>query len=64
MQADLIGVLVPPLYEHWSDQIAPLPISEPLPTLRLGLITLAAAPLSPVAQLFARLSRERAKDIA
>lgn len=63
-QSDLIGVLVPPLYADWHDRISPLPISEAIKPLRLGLITLAGMPLSPAAQLFVRLIRERARNIA
>jgi DNA-binding transcriptional LysR family regulator len=61
--SDLLGLLPRPLFEQWP-QLAPLPIEDTIPPLRLGLVTLAATPLTPIASRFAAMVRERGKLVA
>jgi LysR family transcriptional regulator, regulator of abg operon len=63
-ESDLLGLLVAPLYEHVSDRIVALPLEDRLRPLRLGLITLAGAPLSPEAEVLLKLVRERSRRLA
>ncbi|MFM0504980.1 LysR family transcriptional regulator [Paraburkholderia caffeinilytica] len=63
-ESNLLGLLVPPLYEHLPDRIAALPIEDRIRPLRLGLITLAGVPLSPEAQILTELIRERSRKLA
>ena len=62
--SDLLGLLPRPLFESWSQRIAALPITDPIRTLRVGLITLAGTPLTPIADKFVALVRERARKVA
>jgi LysR family transcriptional regulator, regulator of abg operon len=61
--SDLLGLLPRPLFQPWS-QLESLSIEDAIPPLRLGLVTLAATPLTPVASRFANLVRERSVLVA
>jgi len=61
--SDLLALLPSPLFETWS-QIAALPITDPIRPARLGLITLAGTPLTPIAERFVALIRGRAGQVA
>lgn len=64
VQTDLLGLLPLPLFAALAPAVAPLPIEDDVRPLRLGIITLAGAQLTPVAQTFAELVRERCQTIA
>ncbi|VTU45481.1 Galactose-binding protein regulator (plasmid) [Variovorax sp. SRS16] len=62
--SDLLALLPPPLYTGWPDRIRPLPIEDAIRPLRLGLITLAGTPLTPIAERFVALVRQRSALLA
>lgn len=64
VQTDLLALLPVPLFAALGDKVVVLPIQDPIRPLRFGLITLAGVPLSPVAQMFTELVRQRSEDIA
>lgn len=61
--SDLLGLLVRPLFHGWP-QLVPLPIEDRIRPLRLGLVTLAGAQLTPVAARFAEMVRGRGRQVA
>jgi len=62
--SDMLGLLPRPLFENWPQKLFPLPISDPIRPVRLGLITLAGTPLTPIAEKFVGFVRERASLVA
>jgi molybdate transport repressor ModE-like protein len=56
---DQFAMLPRQLYEGWP-QLAAVPVKEPLRPVRIGIITAADVPLSPIAAEFARLVRRHA----
>ncbi|MDO8776997.1 MAG: LysR substrate-binding domain-containing protein [Burkholderiaceae bacterium] len=62
--SDLLGLLPRPLFDGWPQKISALPIVDAIRPLRLGLITLAGTPLTPIAERFVGLVRERARQVA
>lgn len=61
--SDVLGLLPRPLFHGWP-QLVPVPIADAIRPLRLGLITRAGSPLTPIAERFASLVRERARQVA
>ena len=62
--SDLLGLLPRPLFDGWPQRISALPIDDPIRPLRLGLITLAGTPLTPIGGRLVDLVRARAKQLA
>jgi LysR family transcriptional regulator, regulator of abg operon len=61
--SDVIGLLPRPLFHGWP-QLVPLPIADAIRPLRLGLITRAGSPLTPLAERFVGLVRDRGRQVA
>jgi len=61
--SDMLGLLPRPLFHGWQ-QLVPVPIADAIRPLRLGLITRAGSPLTPLADRFVGLVRDRAKQVA
>ena len=59
--SDALGLLPVPLLQGVVGTLVPLPLKDRIRPLRLALITLAGAPLSPIAAELADLVRGRAK---
>lgn len=64
LQTDLLGLLPRPLFAALASAVVPLPIEDDVRQLRLGIITLAGVQLTPVAQAFLGLVRQRCQTIA
>jgi LysR family transcriptional regulator, regulator of abg operon len=63
-ESDLLALLPRPLFESGARKLVALPVEDPIRPLRLGVTTLAGVPLSPAAQNFLELVRERSRKLA
>lgn len=62
--SDQLALLPRQLYESWPQLgLAAVPVKEPLRPVRIGIITAADVPLSPIAAEFAKLLRRHAAEL-